>query len=624
MQTLGVDGGNYSMTSTYDTAGRAETLTYPTGFATKNVYNSVGYLSEVRNNSTNALFWKLVAAGPAGITDEDYGNGTGIVRSFDPSTQRVSQIGTLRDSDGALLQNLIYGYDFVGNVIARSETTQFVSETYGYDGVNRLTSVTGPASKTYTYDDIGNITSKSDVGTYTYPSSGKVHAVSSVAGVNYSYDLNGNLQSAGNRSFTWNSFNMPATSQIANASYSWSYDAERQRVKYAAPGETTIYFGAGNSIVLEKTIKPTVTEQKHYVYANGKPVALYTQRSAGNSDTRYLYSDHLRSTTLVLDEVGGLPERLSYDAQGKRRFPSGSDDSANTLSGIATDRGFTEHEHLDDQGIIHMNGRLYDPRVGRFLSPDPFVQNVSNPQNLNRYTYVLNNPLAYIDPSGYMYQGQDGPLYSGGPFNCAIGCLRLEGNEDGAPQLLIDAEGIYGLQTSTATLGDGGRTGTITITGAELPPVWNDFSSPQFCGSCGLLNGAIRDFDSRMGDISYGVVGGRLGAGRSQPGPVTDPATGSTIGRFIVDRRGNTMIEPVGGRTIPFGRGGTSTHTTYPNGSNYHRLDPLGHRGNPSPHGHGHLQGTGPGPHPPQQGPSIDAFGIAVSSSSRGAHWVFK
>ena len=83
------------------------------------------------------------------------------------------------------------------------------------------------------------------------------------------------------------------------------------------------------------------------------------------------------------------------------------------------------------------------------------------------------------------------------------------------------------------------------------------------------------------------------------------------------------MIEPKGGSTVPHpAPGGPDTHTTYPNGSNYHRLNPNGHRNNPNPHGHGHLPGTGPGKS--GQGPSIDPSGNQVPSNSGGAHWPAK
>ncbi|WP_372723245.1 RHS repeat-associated core domain-containing protein, partial [Immundisolibacter sp.] len=77
---------------------------------------------------------------------------------------------------------------------------------------------------------------------------------------------------------------------------------------------------------------------------------------------------------------------------------------AQALLAVNTDRGFTGHEHLDEIGLIHMNGRVYDPTLGRFLSADPYVQFPETTQGLNRYTYVNNNPLSLTDPSGYFFK----------------------------------------------------------------------------------------------------------------------------------------------------------------------------------------------------------------------------
>jgi hypothetical protein len=103
------------------------------------------------------------------------------------------------------------------------------------------------------------------------------------------------------------------------------------------------------------------------------------------------------------------------------------------------------------------------------------------------------------------------------------------------------------------------------------------------------------------------------------PGPTIDPVTGQPVGRFIADAKGNVMIEPQGGRTVPGGLGGRDTYTTYPNGSNYQRLNAQGHGGNPTPHGHGHGMGTGPGM--AGQGPSLDVYGNVVLWNSAAAHW---
>ena len=108
-----------------------------------------------------------------------------------------------------------------------------------------------------------------------------------------------------------------------------------------------------------------------------------------------------------------MVERLAYDAFGKRRQSLGwaEDPTDLLLAAIhSVKRGFSGHEHLDHLGLIHMNGRVYDPVLGRFLSADPYVQFPQSTQGLNRYTYGANNPLSYTDPSGHFLSAIAGAL----------------------------------------------------------------------------------------------------------------------------------------------------------------------------------------------------------------------
>src|SRR5690606_31789869 len=147
-----------------------------------------------------------------------------------------------------------------------------------------------------------------------------------------------------------------------------------------------------------------------------------TAGSAGTIKTRYLHKDHLGSITVITDESGNEVESFSFDPWGKRRAMSltqlqsilGNWSSLNnyqkgnltipalTLTSATTHKGFTGHNQLDGVNLIHMGGRVYDAEIGRFLSADPFVQDSTNLQALNRYSYVENNPLSYTDPSGYL------------------------------------------------------------------------------------------------------------------------------------------------------------------------------------------------------------------------------
>ena len=92
------------------------------------------------------------------------------------------------------------------------------------------------------------------------------------------------------------------------------------------------------------------------------------------------------------NSAGTVIERLAYEPFGKRRAADGASDPTDAIKGVTADRGFTGHEHLDDLALIHMNGRVFDPLVGRFLSADPHVQSVADLQSYNRYSYVANNP----------------------------------------------------------------------------------------------------------------------------------------------------------------------------------------------------------------------------------------
>lgn len=118
----------------------------------------------------------------------------------------------------------------------------------------------------------------------------------------------------------------------------------------------------------------------------------------------HILRDYLGSITHIIDKDGTVVQELSYDAWGRLRDP----ETQTVYSGTANielflGRGYTGHEHLVPFGLINMNARLYDPVLGRFLSPDPFVQEPFMSQNFNRFSYALNNPLCYVDEDGEFF-----------------------------------------------------------------------------------------------------------------------------------------------------------------------------------------------------------------------------
>lgn len=175
------------------------------------------------------------------------------------------------------------------------------------------------------------------------------------------------------------------------------------------PHQQRIYMKLGNRHFIygedyEAEVDANGNKLREWTYISG-PYGLVAVNIAGSAVTNpglyYAHTDHLGSVLLLTNASGAIQEKYNYDAWGKRRDPV-------TLAPLTANTGllrrvFTFHEHIDEVGLINMNGRLYDPALGRFLNADPFIQQPSNPQNFNRYSYVLNNPMKYTDPSGYFF-----------------------------------------------------------------------------------------------------------------------------------------------------------------------------------------------------------------------------
>src|SRR5262249_48760600 len=153
---------------------------------------------------------------------------------------------------------------------------------------------------------------------------------------------------------------------------------------------TTLYINAGAILVEKATSNSGIIQWTDYLFAGNEMIGAYFERFGPNGNTtftRYFHKDHLGSTAALTVESGLVTgagfERDAYDAWGKRRFPHGTDDTGNTLTSQTT-RGYTGQEHLQDVQLIHMNGRVYDPQIGKFTSADPLIQDPFNSQNLNR------------------------------------------------------------------------------------------------------------------------------------------------------------------------------------------------------------------------------------------------
>jgi RHS repeat-associated protein len=223
--------------------------------------------------------------------------------------------------------------------------------------------------------------------------------------MSFAYDANGNMTNRNGTAITWTSFNLPK--QIsAGADYArFTYGPSRSRIvqeaKTGAVTRTTHYVGPHFEVEIEGSVR----RYRSNVFAHGRAVFSQVETTPNGLEAYYVLHDHLGSVDRLVRAVGGGANLLamSFDAWGKRRNSNWTADAADQRYADAhwVERGYTGHEHLDNARLIHMNGRLQDPLLGRMLSPDPFLGGMTNPQALNAYGYVANNPTSYFDPSGY-------------------------------------------------------------------------------------------------------------------------------------------------------------------------------------------------------------------------------
>ncbi|MBK8455198.1 MAG: RHS repeat-associated core domain-containing protein [Thiofilum sp.] len=379
-------------------------------------------LSAHTNNQNEILLWAATSHDAAGrLQGEIIGNGLLTRREYDPYSGRLERISTgIEEGGKPLVRDLRYTYDGVDNVATRQDIVAGTKDTYQYDAYDRLISAVRTASTpaarfnlAYQYDIFGNLLNKSGAGSMSYDNANnRLQTLTKTDGTtkSYTYDANGNMLQAGDNVVKWTSFNQPleVKNSKTNTTATFMYDANQQRVQQmtgvTGKSETTVYVSKAYEVThLDNGVNDRLTQQKHYIYAGGEVIAIQIRTLKNGAktpdETRYLHKDNLGNIDTITDSKGVVIQRLSYDPFGKRTVTAGIDPDKKAW----TARGFTGHEHLEGLGLIHMNARLYDPEIGRFISPDTYIQAPNQSQNYNRYVCVMNNPLKYTDPSGHFF-----------------------------------------------------------------------------------------------------------------------------------------------------------------------------------------------------------------------------
>ena len=415
-RTTSIAGTPYLEIIAYDTLGRPASQRDAAGYTLTSHYSTAGYVQSLSDSRVNGTVYEMLSMNARGQALQDRrGANANLLgtMSYDAPTGRPLAVCA---GAACALQDLSYSFDKVGNLTqrARAISTQPTIEAASYDALNRLTAAAlteiqgvvqiPPAVTTSVgYDKLGNVCNNSGIN-YSYAgragcpnhgSAGSPHAVTSRVGVvSYTYDADGNFATgSGGRAMAWNALNQMTRVAAGTTQTTFDYAPNGARFRRVDNGATTTYT-IGNVEIVKV---PGSTEYRRYLGG----VAIDYLRSVGGNETRYVFSDHLGSPSVFANPSGAQLEAQSFNALGNRRDAS----NWQTLIGpmASTTHGFTGHEHVDALNVIHMNGRVYDPQIGRMLQPDPLADGTN--QGLNRYTYVVNNPLSLTDPSGYFSWG---------------------------------------------------------------------------------------------------------------------------------------------------------------------------------------------------------------------------
>ncbi len=402
---LNINSNDYTTTYTFNDGDKVTSIAYPnSGPTITNSYFTGGDIKQVANNASFSgnNYYTVAATGFDEfdhVTNFAYGNTLTTSRGYYSTSKRLQSIST---SPSIFSRTFTYT---AGEDIASINGTGITNVSVTYDNLHRIKTFSGTSglSGSYGYDSVGNMTTNIESGSavaYSYANPRK-QAVRTAFGYTNLYDLCGNM--------------IVRHGGLTN-SQAMVYDAENHLKIFSQAGKVVVEYGyAFDGARLWKRVDQSATnvqvwignfyEEKggkmlFHVFAGGQQVCTFETNSAlyGGSDTNrvgdYYSQDNLNSSSVLSDSSHNQIELNVY-------YPFGRTETASPQASFQVSRRFTGQILDAESGLYYYNARYYDPELGRFTQPDDIIPDLGNPQSYNRYSYVLNNPLRYTDPSGH-------------------------------------------------------------------------------------------------------------------------------------------------------------------------------------------------------------------------------
>lgn len=433
----------YGRMASYDKELQSSGIT--TKVTIENIYSSWnGGLSQIKDKNSGKILWEVKEANAKGMILKAKLGAAETNNSYD-SNGFLTNVHHTSAVQADILK-VKYTFDAIRNELTyrKTEGDFEIEEKFYYDDNNRLVNwtnpVTGvtPSSNRNVYDVKGRILENDQVGTMKYENASKIYRptgmdLNALGTQNYDGDLIQSIQ------YNKNNDPVAINGQKSRLGFYYGLTGMRQQVDFSVISTSGPIFGkvppmpSAWRVIKSKfydeegsfeVVRDQDTNQeKHILYIAGNPYEsniIFVKDFAENTGSyKFLHKDYIGSILAITDEAGNKLEQRHYDAWGNFTHlkigsnPVITDKASIAAASLLIDRGYTSHEHFMGVGIIHMNGRLYDPLLRRFLNADENIQDPMNTQNYNKYGYVMNNPLMYNDPNGEFWWWAAGAIIGG-------------------------------------------------------------------------------------------------------------------------------------------------------------------------------------------------------------------